>query len=156
MRPPTPESKTPTGRRRTSSAATVIAAESGTLGSGQRPAASGQADEGQPYLPSPTESIAPGKAIAVFGAASGIPAGLANAVGASTGQLNLANGGDTVILKNSSGTTVDSFAYPSSLAASDGVSMNRSPDASTGSFVLHNTLSSLLSSAAKRVNGTAF
>ncbi len=101
-------------------------------------------------------SIAPGKVIAVFGAASGIPVGLANAVGASTGQLNLANGGDSVILKNSSGTTVDSFTYPSSLAASDGVSMNRSPDASAGSFVLHNTLSSLVSSAAKRVNGTAF
>jgi endonuclease/exonuclease/phosphatase family metal-dependent hydrolase len=101
-------------------------------------------------------SIAPGKAIAVFGAASGIPAGLANAVGASTGQLNLANGGDTVRLRNSSGTIVDSFTYPSSLAASDGVSMNRNPDASAGSFVLHNTISSLPSSAAKRSNGTSF
>jgi endonuclease/exonuclease/phosphatase family metal-dependent hydrolase len=101
-------------------------------------------------------SIAPGKVIAVFGATSGIPAGLANAVGASTGQLSLANGGDTVTLKNSSGTVVDTFTYPSSLAASDGVSMNRNPDASAGSFVLHNTISTLLSSPAKRANGTSF
>jgi hypothetical protein len=61
-----------------------------------------------------------------------------------------------VTLKNSAGTTVDSFAYPSSLAATDGVSMNRNPDGSTGSFVLHTTLSSLTSSAGKRVTGLAF
>jgi endonuclease/exonuclease/phosphatase family metal-dependent hydrolase len=101
-------------------------------------------------------SIAAGKAIAVFGAASGIPAGLANAVGASTGQLNLANGGDTVTLRNSGGTVVDTFTYSSALAGSDGVSMNRNPDASAGAFVLHNTISALVSSAAKRANGTPF
>jgi hypothetical protein len=101
--------------------------------------------------------LAPGKALVVFGAASGVPAGLANAVGASTGTLNLANTTDTVILKDAANASIDSYTYTSSLAAADGVSMNRSPDATAGAgFVLHNTLSSLAASAGKRVNGTAF
>lgn len=101
-------------------------------------------------------SLAAGKAIVVFAGSSAIPAGLTNAVASSTGVLSLANGGDSVILKDGGGVTKNSFTYTSSLAGTDGVSMNRSPDASTGSFVLHTTLSSLQSSAGKRVNGTAF
>jgi hypothetical protein len=101
-------------------------------------------------------SLAAGKAIVVFAGASAIPAGLSNAVASSTGALSLANGGDSVILK-SGATTIDSFAYPSSLAGTDGVSMNRNPDASaTGSFVLHTSISSLASSPGKHANGTAF
>jgi endonuclease/exonuclease/phosphatase family metal-dependent hydrolase len=101
-------------------------------------------------------SLAPGKAIVVFGGASAIPAGLANAVAASTGTLALGNSGDSVILKNGA-TTVSSFTYPSSLSGTDGVSMNRNPDASaTGTFVLHTTLGSLTSSAGKRASGAAF
>ncbi len=101
--------------------------------------------------------LAPGKALVVFGAASGIPAGLSNAVGASTATLNLANTTDTVTLKNAANASIDTFTYSSSLASADGVSMNRSPDASAGAgFVLHNTLSSLTASAGKRANGTAF
>ncbi|HEX8903340.1 MAG TPA: lamin tail domain-containing protein, partial [Longimicrobiaceae bacterium] len=101
-------------------------------------------------------SLAAGKAIVVFAGSSAIPAGLSNAVASSTGLLSLANGGDSVILKNGT-TTIDSFAYTSSLAGTDGVSMNRSPDTSAaGSFVLHTTLSTLSSSAGKRVDGTAF
>jgi endonuclease/exonuclease/phosphatase family metal-dependent hydrolase len=101
-------------------------------------------------------SLAAGKAIVVFGGAAAIPTGLTNAVAASTGDLNLANGGDSAILK--SGTTiVSSFTYTSALSGTDGVSMNRSPDASaTGGFVLHTALSSLTSSAGKHANGTAF
>jgi hypothetical protein len=102
-------------------------------------------------------SLAPGKSLVVFGAATAIPGGLSNAVGASTGMLNLANGGDSVILRSASGTTLDSFSYGSSLSGTDGVSMNRSPEATrTGSFVLHTTLSSLSSSAGRRVSGAAF
>lgn len=102
-------------------------------------------------------SLAPGKAIVVFAGSGSIPAGLTNAVAASTGQLSLANGGDSVILKDGGGVTKNSFTYGSSLAGTDGVSMNRSPDASaTGTFVLHTTLSSLQSSPGTRVNGTAF
>jgi endonuclease/exonuclease/phosphatase family metal-dependent hydrolase len=102
-------------------------------------------------------SLAPGKAIVVFAGSSAIPIGLANAVAASTGTLALGNSGDSVILKNGSGVTQNSFTYPSSLASTDGVSMNRSPDASaTGTFVVHTAVSSLSSSAGKRASGTAF
>jgi endonuclease/exonuclease/phosphatase family metal-dependent hydrolase len=102
-------------------------------------------------------TLAAGKAIVVYGAASGIPAGPTNAVGASTAQLNLSNSGDSVILKDGSGVTKASYTYPSSLSGTDGVSMNRSPDASaTGSWVLHTTLGTLQSSGGKRANGTAF
>ncbi|HEX6369689.1 MAG TPA: lamin tail domain-containing protein [Longimicrobium sp.] len=101
-------------------------------------------------------TLNPGKAIVVYGAASGIPAGLTNAVGASAGTLALGNSGDSVILKNGT-TTVTSYTYSSSLSGTDGVSMNRSPDVSaTGSWVLHTTISSLTSSGGKRANGTAF
>jgi endonuclease/exonuclease/phosphatase family metal-dependent hydrolase len=101
-------------------------------------------------------TLAAGKAIVVFGGASGIPAGLTNAVAASTGTLALGNSGDSVILKNGA-TTVTSYTYPSSLSGTDGVSMNRSPDATaTGSFVLHTALGAFSSSAGKRANGTAF
>jgi beta-lactamase superfamily II metal-dependent hydrolase len=102
-------------------------------------------------------SLAPGKALVVYAGAASIPVGLTNAVAASTGALSLNNTGDTVILKNSSAATVTSYTYASSLAAVDGVSMNRSPDASaTGTFVLHTNISSLSASPGKRANGTAF
>jgi hypothetical protein len=101
--------------------------------------------------------LLPGKAIVVFGAASAIPAGVSNAVGATTGGLSLGNTGDTVAVKNAAGANVDSYTYGSSLAGADGVSMNRSLDASAGSaFVLHNALSALAASAGKRANGNAF
>lgn len=101
-------------------------------------------------------TLAAGKAIVVYGGSSAIPGGLTNAVAASTGGLALGNSGDSVILKNGT-TTVASYSYPSSLAGTDGVSMNRSPDASaTGNWVLHTSVSSLTSSGGKRANGTAF
>lgn len=101
-------------------------------------------------------TLAAGKAIVVFAGASGIPAGLTNAVAASTGSLALGNSGDSVILKNGA-TTVTSYTYSSSLSGTDGVSMNRSPDATaTGSFVLHTALGAFSSTAGKRANGTAF
>jgi beta-lactamase superfamily II metal-dependent hydrolase/chitodextrinase len=102
-------------------------------------------------------TLAAGRAIVVYGASSGIPRRLTNAVAASTGTLSLNNTTDTVTLRNSSGATVDSFAYPSTLASQDGVSANRSPDGSaTGTFVLHNTISSRASSGGTRIDGTAF
>jgi endonuclease/exonuclease/phosphatase family metal-dependent hydrolase len=101
-------------------------------------------------------TLAPGKAIAVYGGASAIPAGI-NAVAASTGALSLNNAGDAVVVKNAAGTVVDQFSYTSALSGTDGVSMNRSPDTSpTGTFVLHTKLSTLQSSIGKRVNGSAF
>jgi hypothetical protein len=101
-------------------------------------------------------TLGAGKAIVVFASASGIPAGTPNAVASSTGSLSLNNGGDTVTVKNGA-TTIDTYTYASALAAQDGVSMNRSPDASaTGGFVLHTSLSSLSASPGERVNGAAF
>jgi hypothetical protein len=100
--------------------------------------------------------LAAGKAIVVYGGASAIPSGLTHAVAASSGGLSLLNSSATVTVKNGS-TTIDSFTYGSSLAGTDGVSMNRGPDASaTGTFVLHTTLSTLKSSGGLRVNGSAF
>jgi hypothetical protein len=102
-------------------------------------------------------TLAAGKAIVVYGASSGIPSGTTNAVGASTGTLSLGNSGDSVILKDGAGATKTSYTYPSSLSGTDGVSMNRNPDASaTGSWVLHTSISTLQSSGGKRANGTAF
>ena len=101
--------------------------------------------------------LAPGKALVVFADAAAIPSGLSNAVAASTGTLSLNNSGDSVVLKNASSKTVTSYTYASSLASTDGVSMNRSPDASaSGTFVLHTSLSTLKSSGGKRPNGTAY
>jgi endonuclease/exonuclease/phosphatase family metal-dependent hydrolase len=102
-------------------------------------------------------TLAAGAAIVVFGGASGIPAGLTNAVAATTGTLALGNSGDTVTVKNAAGTTVSTTTYTSALSGTDGVSMNRSPDgASGGTFVLHTTLSSAAASPGKRVSGSAF
>ncbi|WP_245767871.1 carboxypeptidase regulatory-like domain-containing protein [Stigmatella erecta] len=103
--------------------------------------------------------LAPGKAVVVFGAASGMPpcSCTSNAVAATTGGLSLGNTSDTVTVKNAAGTVIDTFTYSSALAAADGVSMNRSPDAQPGgSFVLHNAISSLAASAGKRANGSSF
>ena len=90
-------------------------------------------------------TLAAGARITVFAGAAGIPVGV-TALAASTGQLGLSNSGDTVTLASSSGTSVDSFTYTSALAGTDAVSMNRSPDGSTGGFVLHTTLSTKQSS----------
>jgi endonuclease/exonuclease/phosphatase family metal-dependent hydrolase len=101
-------------------------------------------------------TLAGHRAIVVFGGASAIPAGLTNAVAASSGTLSLNNSTDTVTLANAAGT-VDRFAYPSTLSGGDGVSMNRSPDGDpAGTFVLHTHLAATSSSPGTRANGAAF
>ncbi|HEX8539266.1 MAG TPA: lamin tail domain-containing protein, partial [Cystobacter sp.] len=101
-----------------------------------------------------------GKALVVFAGSSGIPSGTPNAVAASTGSLNLNNGGDTVTLRTSTATdavTVDAYTYSATQASKDGVSINRDPDAtSTGSFVFHTALSPLGASPGTRVDGSSF
>ncbi|WP_170229859.1 lamin tail domain-containing protein [Polyangium fumosum] len=102
-------------------------------------------------------TLAPGKSLVIFGATSAIPAGTPNAIGSSTSNLGLANAGDAVYLRDATGTTKDSFSYPASLAAVDGVSMNRSPDAAeSATFVLHTALVAAGSSPGTRANGAAF
>lgn len=105
----------------------------------------------------PGSTLGPGKGIAVFGSAAGIPGGLGSAIAASTGGLGLANGGDTVTLKDSSSAVVDSITFSAALAANDGVSMNRSPDMSAaGQWVLHTALVASASSPAKKASGSNF
>jgi len=102
-------------------------------------------------------TVAAGGVVVVFGGAAGIPSGTPGAVAASTGSLVLGNSGDTVTVKNASGTVVDSATLSSAVSGTDGVSANRSPDVSAGaSFVLHTTLSSLSSSPGRRASGAAF
>ncbi|MCP3098076.1 lamin tail domain-containing protein [Myxococcus sp. K15C18031901] len=102
-------------------------------------------------------TVAAGGVVVVFGGASGIPSGTPGAVAASTGTLSLGNSGDTVTVKNASGTVVDTATLSSAVSGTDGVSANRSPDLSAGaSFVLHTSLSSLSTSPGKRTSGAAF
>lgn len=101
-------------------------------------------------------TLQPGKAITVFGGASAIPTGIAG-VAASTGGLNLANGGDQVILRDGAGATVQSMTYTASLADTDGVSANRSPDGSaSGAWVRHTAISTLVRSPGQRADGSAY
>ena len=105
----------------------------------------------------PGTTLAAGKAIVVFASAASIPAGTPGAIAASTGALSLANGGDSVVLRDAAGATVDSNSYSSSLSSVDGVSMNRSPDATAGtSFALHTSVSGLASSPGRRASGAGF
>ncbi len=100
-------------------------------------------------------TLNPGKAVVIFADASAIPAGLSNAVAASSGGLNLGNSGDTVTIRDSGGAARNSFSYTSGLAGTDGVSMNRNPDGTgTGTFVLHTTISTAQSSAGVRRSGS--
>jgi hypothetical protein len=101
-------------------------------------------------------TLNPGKAIVVFGGASAIPSGLSNAVAASSGALGFNNDSDTVTLRDNGGTSRNSFAYTSALSGTDGVSMNRSPDGTTGGFVLHTSISSAQSSPGARASGAAW
>jgi endonuclease/exonuclease/phosphatase family metal-dependent hydrolase len=96
----------------------------------------------------------PGRAVVVFASATAIPAGLSNAVAATSGGLNLSNSGDTVIIRDGGGAVKNSFAYTSGLAGTDGVSMNRAPDGTAaGTFVLHTSVSSSPSSPGVRASG---
>ncbi len=103
-------------------------------------------------------TLGAGRALAVFGGAAAIPAGLSNALAASTGALSLGNGGDTVTLRDATGVVVDSLTYDASLASTDGVSFNRDPDGSSAAnaWVLHTARSTLASSPGKRIDGTDF
>lgn len=74
--------------------------------------------------------------IVVFG--GGTPTGISGLTQtASSGQLGLNNGGDDIILANSSATTIDSYTYGGE--GGNDESLARSPDF-TGAFVQHSTI----------------
>jgi len=100
-------------------------------------------------------TLAPGKALVVFGGTAGIPPGRTNAVAASSSTLGLNNSGDTVRLRLADGGVVDQMTYG---ASADSVSVNRGPDATPDAgFVPHNTLpSGFNSSPGQRSDRTEF
>lgn len=104
--------------------------------------------------------LAAGQAVALFNQASGIPAGLSNAVSAQ-GVLYLYHTGTSVVLRQPDGGGADVMSYTQAQAATKGLSMNRSPDGlANGDWVEHDTLSSpgsgLISSPGMRVDGGGF
>jgi lamin tail-like protein len=102
-------------------------------------------------------TLAPGRALVVFGGASAIPAGLGNAVAASSGTLGLNNTGDVVTLRTADGATRAVVDYGSELSASDGVSMNLSPEGTaSGQYVLHSSLSAAPASPGARTSGASW
>jgi hypothetical protein len=103
--------------------------------------------------------IGAGKAYVVVGDASAIPPGIPSylVAAASTGSLGFSEGGDTITLRTTFGNLIETVTYPAGLAAVDGVSMNRNPDANAaGVFGLHTDISSTSSSPGRRVNGVLF
>lgn len=99
-------------------------------------------------------TLAPGKSLVVFAGASAIPAGLGNAIAASSGALALNNTTDVVTLRAADGALRASVAYTADLASSDGVSMNLSPEGSAGSsYALHTTLAATPASPGVRTSG---
>jgi|GEM_PF-2272634 len=103
----------------------------------------------------PGQQLERGGAIVVFGGADALLPGLDNAVAASSGKLSLGNSGDSVVVRDSTGVTVDEYTYTSAAAGTDGTSLNRTPDGSKNeAFVLHTVLSALAQSPGKRVDGS--
>jgi hypothetical protein len=100
-------------------------------------------------------SLAPGRAIVVFGGPRGFPAGTPDTLPASTGQLGLNNDADAPNLRAPDGGIVDQVSYTSTV---DRVSINRSPDAvRDADFVLHTTLApGSLASPGRRADGGTF
>lgn len=96
-----------------------------------------------------------GRALAVFGAASGIPPGLRNAVPSSGGRLFLDDAADSASLHVVSSYMMDSVSWSTALAP--GTSFNRNPDGTAGApLAAHGTLSSLPASPGRRADGSAY
>jgi hypothetical protein len=99
--------------------------------------------------------LQPGKAWVIYGGPTAFTPGTPNTEAASSGRLGLNNTGtDYVTLRNPAGALVNESIYSSTV---DTVSYNRAVDANpdTG-FVLHTDLSSLPSSAGRRVDNSPF
>jgi phosphatidylserine/phosphatidylglycerophosphate/cardiolipin synthase-like enzyme len=80
--------------------------------------------------------LSPGHALVLFD--GGTHERVPNVVIATSGSLSLNNPGDTVTLRDAAGEVVDEVVYPE---AREGVSFNRSPDATPGAeLVLHDAL----------------
>jgi endonuclease/exonuclease/phosphatase family metal-dependent hydrolase len=107
-------------------------------------------------------TLAPGKAYVVYSGANAVPGGGTNVDYANGNDglrlnrgVNVGSSGDTLYLVKPDSSVVDTHYYRDTF---QGISYNRSPDVSvTGTWVLHNSLSSGLSaSPGRRADGTSF
>jgi len=100
-------------------------------------------------------TIAPGKAYVVWNAGTPNCAGVTDFAVASSGQLGLNDGGDTITIATADATPVNlvSMTYG---AATTNVSNNLSPDVTGTAFVLHNTMAATAYSPGKHADGSAF
>ncbi|ATB51245.1 putative Ig domain-containing protein [Corallococcus macrosporus] len=103
----------------------------------------------------PGLTLAPGRVFVVFGGVRGFQPGTPSTVAASSGGLGLNNDGDVVRLLAPGGDTVDEMSYGGTF---DGISFNRSPDATPGAaFDYHHLMPpGLDASPGLRVNGQPF
>ncbi|RKG88486.1 putative Ig domain-containing protein [Corallococcus terminator] len=103
----------------------------------------------------PGTTLAPGRALVIYGGATAFPSGTPDTVAASSGTLSLNNDRDTVQLRRTDGGIVDTYAYANPV---DNVSDNRAPDLSPDAgFVRHTTLPpGLTSSPGRRADGGIF
>ncbi|RKH16690.1 endonuclease [Corallococcus sp. CA047B] len=107
------------------------------------------------HIFAPGTTLAPGRALVVYGGATAFPSGTPDTVAASSGTLSLNNDRDTVQLRSLDGGVVDAYAY---VNPADNVSDNRSPDLTPDvGFARHTTLPpGLASSPGRRADGGAF
>jgi len=98
--------------------------------------------------------LAPGEAMVVWGGGTPACAGVTKFETATTGQLGLNDGGDTITVALQ-GTNLVTFTFP---AADPNVSDNLSPDMSGTAYARHNMVTGAMGmfSPGKRSDGTAF
>lgn len=102
-------------------------------------------------------TLAPGKAIVVWGGGAPACAGVTDFEVASSGQLGLNDDGDTITVKTGGATpaTLLTVTYPMPTL---NISRNRSPDVTGTVYANHNAVTGAVGtfSPGKRANGTAF
>ena len=103
-------------------------------------------------------TLAPGQVVVVFGDKAAAPTNAGGVLlSSSTGALKLSNSQGTVTLVDKSGTVIDQVAYDRTLAAKDGVSMNRAQDGnSNAAWVSHDGIAGQSASPGKRADLAAF
>lgn len=100
-------------------------------------------------------TLAPGKAIVVWGGGMPACAGVTSFAVASTGQLGLNDGGDTVVVTGDTNTMLLTHTFG---AATVNVSFNLAPELTGTSYMLHNAMTGAAGafSPGKRANGSTF
>lgn len=102
-------------------------------------------------------TLAPGKAVVVWGGGAPNCPGVTNWFTASSGQLSLNDGGDTINVRTAGAAPV-SLLSVTYAAATATISANLSPDVTGTTYALHNAVTGAVGtfSPGKKANGTAF